>query len=71
MRRLPLPIQGTGAIGAAAETDCLFVRSVLVTDPMSLRQRVVFMSGVYRGGNRYEIRFDTEFRRSVGDNLLF
>jgi predicted LPLAT superfamily acyltransferase len=32
------------------------------TGPMrmaaALRQRVVFMSGVYRGGNRYEIRFE-------------
>ncbi len=42
VRRLPLPIAGTGAIGAISETDSLIVRAVLVLDPVTIRQRVVF-----------------------------
>ena len=47
---------------AAIEVDFLGRPAPLPTGPMrmaaALRQRVIFMAGIYRGGNRYELHFE-------------
>jgi predicted LPLAT superfamily acyltransferase len=56
----------------AIEVPFLGVPARFPTGPMrmaaALRQRVIFMTGLYRGGNRYAIRFEViaDFRRLEG-----
>jgi predicted LPLAT superfamily acyltransferase len=71
--RFPPPEAGVAARGDGVERPFLGVPARFTDGPMRLaqllRRRVIFMVGLYRGGRRYDVRFEelADFRQRVDD----